>query len=58
MMKKWNAPKMVELNIAATANGFWDVDWEGPFNVVFGEGKDGNDDGDKSDDKTNLESGN
>ena len=56
MMKTWNAPKMVELNIAATANGFFDVDWEGPFNVVCGDGKDGKDEGDKSD-KTNQESG-
>ena len=52
-MKKWNAPEMVELNIAETANGYFNVDWEGPFGIVFGEGKD--DEGNKSD-KTPQES--
>lgn len=40
IMKKWNAPEVVELKIAETADGFFDVDWEGPFNVVFGDGED------------------
>ena len=37
-MKKWNAPEVAELNINKTADGFFDVDWEGPFNVVFKDG--------------------
>lgn len=52
-MKKWNAPEVAELNINKTANGFFDVDWEGPFNVVFGDK--GKEEGDKSD-KTNQDS--
>ncbi len=36
-MKKWNTPAVAELNVAETANGFLDVDWEGPFGVVCGD---------------------
>lgn len=42
-MKKWIKPEIAELNISDTANGFWDVNWEGPLNIIFG------DYGDKSD---------
>lgn len=43
-MKKWNAPAIAELNIDETANGFIDIDWESPFNVLFGFGKDSGED--------------
>ena len=39
-MKKWNTPVVAELNIDATANGCLDVNWEGPFDVVFGDKSD------------------
>ena len=55
MMKTWNAPKMVELNIAATANGWWDIDWEGCTDGWFTDGEDHSSNPDKSD-KTNQES--
>lgn len=42
-MKTWNAPDVTELNISETANGYFNVSFEGPFDVVFG------DRGDKSD---------
>ncbi len=54
-MKTWNAPEVKELNINETADGFFDVNWEGPFDIVFGDGKVGKDEGDKSD-KTPQES--
>ena len=40
-MKKWNAPAIAELNIDATANGYFDVNFEGWFDIVFGD-KSGN----------------
>lgn len=36
-MKNWNAPELQELNINETVNGFFNVGWEGPFNVVLGD---------------------
>lgn len=51
-MKKWNAPEVAELNINKTANGYLDVDFEGPFGIVLGD-KQNNED---SNDKTNQES--
>lgn len=42
-MKKWNAPAIAELNIDETAGGFINVDWEGPFDFLFGKDS-GNDD--------------
>ena len=42
-MKTWNTPEVKELNINETANGLFNVNWEGPFDIVFG------DYGDKSD---------
>ncbi|MCI6517405.1 MAG: hypothetical protein MR442_09565 [Lachnospiraceae bacterium] len=36
-MKTWNNPEIAELNINETANGFWDVNYEGPFDIVFGD---------------------
>lgn len=50
-MKKWNAPEFAELNISKTANGYFDVDWEGPFGIICAD-KDNAD----SNDKTNQES--
>lgn len=44
-MKTWKTAEVVELSIKETANGFFDVDWEGPLDIVFG------DYGDKSDQK-------
>ena len=46
-MKEWNAPEMVELNIAETANGFWKIGWEGPFDIVFGDKESENKEPDK-----------
>lgn len=37
IMKKWNTPSITELNINETANGYFKVGFEGPFDVVFGE---------------------
>lgn len=37
MMKQWNTPEMQELNISDTENGFLNVGFEGPFNIVFGD---------------------
>ena len=34
-MKTWNAPEVQELNINETADGYFDVDWEGPFDFLF-----------------------
>lgn len=39
-MKQWNTPDVKELNIAETANGFININWEGPLDIVFG--KEGN----------------
>ncbi len=50
-MKKWNAPEFAELNINKTANGSWDVDWEGPLDIVFADKSNAD-----SNDKTNQES--
>lgn len=50
-MKKWNTPEVKELNIADTANGFMDVDFEGPFDILFGDKEDA-----PLNDKTNQES--
>lgn len=36
-MKTWNAPEVKELNINETANGILSVDWEGPFDIIFGD---------------------
>lgn len=36
-MKTWNAPEVKELNINETANGFFNVNWEGPFDVICGD---------------------
>lgn len=47
-MKKWNAPEVAELNINKTANGYFDVDWEGPFGIVFGDGENKSDKEDKT----------
>lgn len=30
-MKAWNAPELEELNISETANGFWNIGYEGIF---------------------------
>ena len=34
-MKKWNTPEIAELNIDATANGYWNIDWESPLDIFF-----------------------
>ena len=34
-MKTWNAPEVQELNINATADGYWDIDWESPLDLFF-----------------------
>ena len=36
-MKKWNAPAIAELNIEETANGVINIDWESPFDILFGK---------------------
>ena len=36
-MKKWNTPSITELNINETANGYFKVGYEGPFDIVFGD---------------------
>ena len=36
-MKTWNKPEVAELNISKTANGYFDVNWEGPLDIVFGD---------------------
>ena len=36
-MKKWNTPSISELNINETANGFLNVGYEGPFDIVLGD---------------------
>lgn len=36
-MKNWNTPAVAELNVEETANGFFDIDWEGPLDIVFGD---------------------
>ncbi len=36
-MKKWNTPSITELNINETANGFLNVGFEGPYDIVFGD---------------------
>ena len=33
-MKKWNTPEIAELNIDATANGFFDWDFESPLDII------------------------
>ena len=33
-MKKWNTPSVEELNINETANGFFNLDWESPLNII------------------------
>lgn len=33
-MKNWNAPEVEELNINETANGYFDINWETPFDMV------------------------
>lgn len=38
-MKTWNAPEVQELSINETAGGFIKIGWEGPFGVIFGDGK-------------------
>jgi len=47
MMKTWNAPKMVELNVAETANGIFGSEFE--FCIWLNDSK-------KKDDETNEES--
>ena len=37
IMKTWKNAEVVEVSINETAGGFFDVDWEGPFNIVFGD---------------------
>ena len=37
IMKKWNTPSITELNINETANGYFKVGYEGPFDIVFGD---------------------
>ena len=37
-MKKWNTPDVTELNITETAGGVINFGFEGPFNIVFGDG--------------------
>lgn len=44
-MKKWNTPDVTELNITETAGGVINFGFEGPFNIVFGDGS--NKDGEK-----------
>lgn len=41
-MKTWNKPEVAELNISKTANGYFDVNWEGPFDILCGEKSDNN----------------
>lgn len=36
-MKKWNTPDVTELNINETANGMFDVNWEGPYDFILGD---------------------
>ena len=36
-MKKWNTPSITELNINETANGYFKVGYEGPFDIVLGD---------------------
>ena len=38
-MKKWNTPSITELNINETANGYFKVGYEGPFDIVLGDRK-------------------
>ena len=33
-MKKWNTPSIIELDINETANGYFKVGYEGPFEIV------------------------
>lgn len=41
-MKTWNAPEVQELSINETAGGFIKIGWEGPLDIVFGDGKEQN----------------
>ena len=41
-MKKWNTPSITELNINETANGYFKVGYEGPFDIVFGDRNENN----------------
>lgn len=34
-MKTWNAPEVKELNINATADGHYDINWESPLDWLF-----------------------
>ena len=34
-MKTWNAPEVQELNINETADGYYDIDWESPLDILF-----------------------
>ena len=36
-MKKWNTPAIAEINLSEPADGFFNIGWEGPFNIVFGD---------------------
>lgn len=42
-MKFWNKPEVQDLSINETANGFLDVNCEGPLNIVFGDKSNKND---------------
>lgn len=33
-MRKWNTPVVSELNITETADGFFNINWETPFDVI------------------------
>lgn len=33
-MKTWNAPEVQELNINETADGFFNLDWESPLDIL------------------------
>jgi len=46
-MKTWKNAEVVEVRIEETAGGLFNVDWEGPFNILCG--KRGNDQPNTSD---------
>ena len=39
-MKAWNKPEIAAIDINETAGGVWDVDFEGPLNLLFGDKRD------------------
>ena len=33
-MRKWNAPEIQALDLNKTESGFFNFDWESPFNII------------------------